>query len=131
MKKVVINKCFGGFGLSKAAVMRYAELKGIALYHERSSLCDHYYTVPVEQYRDIERQVKESNDCSLFEGLYFSEREIERDDPFLVQVVEELGEKANGNCANLAVIEIPDDVEWHIAEYDGQEHIAETHRTWY
>ena len=26
--------------------------------------------------------------------------------------------------------EIPDDVNWYIAEYDGIEHIAERHRTW-
>jgi hypothetical protein len=28
------------------------------------------------------------------------------------------------------VIEIPDDVEWIIVDYDGMEHIAEKHRTW-
>lgn len=28
-RKVVINSCFGGFGLSTAALLRYAELKGI------------------------------------------------------------------------------------------------------
>jgi len=30
--KVVKNDCFGGFRLSHAAVMRYAELKGMTLY---------------------------------------------------------------------------------------------------
>ena len=53
-----------------------------------------------------------------------------RDDPILIQVVEELGETANGRCASLKIIEIPDDVEWTIGEYDGQEWIAEKHRTW-
>ena len=28
-------------------------------------------------------------------------------------------------------VEIPDDVEWQIEEYDGTEHISEKHRTWY
>ena len=51
--KIVINSCFGGFGLSEAAVMRYAEIKGITIYPENekfSSLCGPtYYTVPKEQ----------------------------------------------------------------------------------
>jgi hypothetical protein len=45
-------------------------------------------------------------------------------------VVLELGEAANGRCAELKVVEIPDDVEWQIEEYDGLEWVAEKHRTW-
>jgi len=30
----------------------------------------------------------------------------------------------------LAIVEIPDDVEYTIEEYDGNEHVAEAHRTW-
>ena len=60
----------------------------------------------------------------------FYNRDIPRDDPALVQVVEELGAKADGSCASLKVVEIPDDVEWEIAEYDGREWVAEKHRTW-
>ena len=63
-------------------------------------------------------------------GVYFTGRSIKRDDPLLVQLVEELGEDADGAHAHLKIIDIPDDVEWHIEEYDGYEHIAETHRTW-
>lgn len=57
-------------------------------------------------------------------------RDIERDDPLLIQVVEELGEAANGRCAALKIVEIPSDVEWQIEEYDGLEHVAEKHRIW-
>jgi hypothetical protein len=57
-------------------------------------------------------------------------RNIERDDPALVQTVEELGEAANGYYAKLAVIEIPEGVKWEIQEYDGLEHVAEKHRVW-
>jgi len=62
---------------------------------------------------------------------YF-ESEIERNDPVLVQIVEELGEEANGNYSSLKVVEIPDDVggNWYIEENDGLEHVAERHRTW-
>ncbi len=57
--------------------------------------------------------------------------DIARDDYDLVTVVEALGEKANGSYAKLKVVEIPADVQWDIAEYDGVKHIAEVHRTWY
>ncbi len=89
--KVVINKCYGGFGLSDRALERYNELAGTEL--------EHYY-------------------------------DIERTDAILVQVVTELGESANGDFAELKVIEIPDDVSWEINEYDGQEQIRECYRSW-
>lgn len=65
----------------------------------------------------------------------FSMYELERDDPYLVAVVEQLGNKANFAVANasyskLKVVEIPADVKYTIEEYDGVEHIAEVHRTW-
>jgi hypothetical protein len=41
-----------------------------------------------------------------------------------------MGEASWGDCAELAVVEIPDGINWHIGEYDGIEHIAENHRTW-
>ena len=56
--------------------------------------------------------------------------EVDRSDADLVRVVEQLGKKANGDHAQLKVVEIPSDVQWDIAEYDGVEHIAEVHRTW-
>lgn len=48
--------------------------------------------------------------------------DIERNDPKLVQIVEELGEKASGSFANLQVVEIPDEAtDFDISEYDGVE----------
>jgi hypothetical protein len=89
--KIVINACYGGFGLSKEA---------LALFNERSGTVFTY---------DIE---------------------IKRNDPILIEIVEQLGEAANGRFAELKVVEIPDDVVWGIEEYDGNEWIAEKHRTW-
>jgi hypothetical protein len=57
-------------------------------------------------------------------------REMARDDPRLVQVVDDLGDDASGRFAHLVVIEIPDDVKWHINEYDGFEILHEDHRSW-
>lgn len=53
-----------------------------------------------------------------------------RTDPLMIEVVEELGSAANGEHAELKVVEIPDDVKWYIHYYDGNEHVAEEHRTW-
>ena len=55
---------------------------------------------------------------------------IVRNSRVLVEVVEQLGEAANGKFAELKVVEIPDDVQWQIEDYDGAEWIAEKHRTW-
>ena len=112
--KIVINKCYGGFGLSEEAVLLYAKKKGLNLIVERDKglKINHYY-------------LNEKKD-----GNYFSERDIQRNDPILIEVVNELGEKADGFCSELKIVEIPDDVEWIIEEYDGKEWIAEDHRRW-
>jgi hypothetical protein len=93
VRHVVINDCYGGFGLSDLAREQYKQLAGI--------------TDP---------------------GWY--DRDVARDDPYLVKVVKELGSAASGGHATLKIVEIPGDVSWHIAEYDGVEWVAEDHRTW-
>ena len=57
---------------------------------------------------------------------------VSRDDPFLVALLEKHGsKKVGGNAAILVIVEIPDDVDWIIEEYDGIEHVCEKHRKWY
>jgi len=151
MKAIVINRCYGGFGLSHKAVMRYAELKGIKLYPffdeitkkvygERATLDNptvmiSYALVPEEEYRKIqEEEEKNPISPSRYEksnSLYFSKRDIERTDPILIQVIKELKDKANTRYSKLGIIKIPNDVEWEIEEYDGIEWVAEKHRTWH
>ena len=114
MTKVVINKCHGGFGLSDNAVMRYGELAGLNLVKTTNN---HGFSM-------FHKEGRVDKDHHFYEG------HLERDDKYLVQVVEEMGDSANGKYAKLRVVEIPDDVEWEIGDYDGLEHIAETHRTW-
>lgn len=114
MPKVVVNSCFGGFGLSHAAIMRYAELAKINLIlaeGEIKSIC-HYY----------KDEIKDDN--------YWSPYDLERDDPILVQVVEEMGRSANGDCADLRIADVPDEILWYIDDYDGVETVREIHRTW-
>jgi hypothetical protein len=45
-------------------------------------------------------------------------------------VIEALGDRADDVHAELRVVEVPDDVNWVIEEYDGLEWVAEVHRTW-
>lgn len=56
--------------------------------------------------------------------------DIARTDPYLVQTVEELGAEANTKVSKLKVVEVPDEIDWELQEYDGIEWIAEKHRTW-
>jgi hypothetical protein len=137
--KIVINKCFGGFGLSHEAVMLYAEKKGIKLYFRNhpslpnSDLFVQYCRVSPEEYNALEAEYsKKKNGIREFNelGLYFSSTDIERNDPILVQTVEELGDKANTRFSDLKVVEIPDGVQWEIDEYDGIETVHEVHRSW-
>ena len=109
--KVVINRDYGGFGLSDEAIRLYAEKKGLKLNSRESSGFTNYF---FEE-----------------DGKFFDDRDLSRDDPILVEIVETLtSEKASGPYALLKVVEIPDDVKWEVKEYDGMEWIAEVHRTW-
>ena len=50
---------------------------------------------------------------------------VERSDPDVIALFEEKGpEWSSGRCSNLDVEEIPDDVEYHVDEYDGLETVT-------
>lgn len=128
--KIVINHCWGGFGLSRDAVLELAKRQGIVLYPfkfggrgnplplgegEDPGYIDMFCTTP--EYSD---------------ETYYSTHDISREDANLLALLEEWGsEKVSGQHSKLAVVEIPDGVAYEIAEYDGMEHVAEQHRTWY
>jgi len=144
--RIVINTCFGGFGLSDAAYEKLIE-----------------YGVPVQKYieqkRDPETNLYLDEPANDGEVIFDREMTPEGEDdlndmyykypnsrmnsrywevwigearshPLLIRVIEELGGKANGGCAALKIVEIPDGTDYEISEYDGSEHIAEKHRTW-
>jgi hypothetical protein len=134
MRKVAINRRYGGFGLSNEAVLRYGELKGITLYRVPDKFCDTYYLCPPEEYEAVYAEdYKKPNGSGRFtdsNALYFSVNDIPRDDPTLIHVIEELGETANGPFAELKIVEIPESIEFEIDDYDGMESIHECHRSW-
>ena len=49
--------------------------------------------------------------------------DIERTDPILVQVVEEMGKSASGSFADLRIADLPAGTKYRIDEYDGLESI--------
>lgn len=114
--KVVINKCYGGFELSPKAfeaLIRRGWTVGDSNHKEDWDTCELVRTSTGYAF------------CTYPE----SDPEL-RTHPDVVAVVENLGRKANGMFSQLEIVEIPDDVEFEIEEYDGMEHIAEKHRTW-
>ena len=143
--KIVINKCYGGFGLSNAAyekliewgvpVRKYKEERrgDDGLYKDEPEnngeiIFDRELTLPGEDsLNDIYHKYKPSGISERYWDCWTRDN---RSHPLVVRVVEELGEKASGRHASLKVIEIPDGIEYEIDEYEGIEHIAEKHRTW-
>jgi hypothetical protein len=136
--KVAINRCFGGFSLSDEAFERILHRKGVAFYVVTSYYSKTYYykTTPEQQDREEDNDEEKKEEKEKEHMNYISKYEYyeNRADSDLIAVIEEMQGKANGAngvCAKLAIVEIPDDVKWHIEEYDGNEHVAEDHRTWY
>lgn len=113
MTKIVINRCYGGFGVSRVALHSLRKMGNKHALEET----------------DVGEKWPESNDVRIDSYDSFLD-DIPRDDLQLVTVVEKLGSKASASLANLIVVEIPDDVKWVVEEYDGNEWVAEKHRTW-
>ena len=136
MKEVVINSCYGGFGLSPKAIKRYLELKGKECFvylnnvkletdekieNNKNRMFLEYYT------KDFGEIVAYTGNIKEFR---FSVYDLDREDKDLIRVIKELGTKADGTFSKLKIIEIPEDIEYTIEEYDGLESIEERHRSW-
>ena len=114
MREIVINRCYGGFGLSRVAFLRLRELG-----------CQTALEEPDwgEECSDGSGPRKQCNMDAFG-------KDVPRDDALLVRVVKDLGERASGPLSHLKIISIPGDVEWEINDHDGVEWVAEQHRTW-
>jgi hypothetical protein len=121
--KIVINICYGGFGLSDAAY-EFLIQKGVPFKKCEEGVTESEYTIYESEDEGREQWAR------LRGTKYWDNRQLKRSDPRLVELVETLGDKASGKYAELKVVEIPDGVEWEIEEYDGTEWVAEKHRTW-
>ena len=128
MAKVVYNACYGGFSLSREACKRYWELQGKEVWIEDGKYSGSFTVWLVPPKERVEQ--KEWSSMTMDERIAYNKkhseqtwynRNVERHDPVLVQVVEELGEKANGECAKLAIAEVSGP--YRIDEYDGSESV--------
>lgn len=100
-RKVVYNNCFGGFSITAEAVQLARQLSGNPNWGE-CVLKDELYP--------------DGTLCTLNYGQYPA---VPRHDPILVQVVEQLGDKACGRSSALAIATV--DGPYRIVEYDGNE----------
>jgi len=129
MRKIVINTCCGGFGVSPEASHFIAERKNVRLVVEENVNGDRYY--PYYYLTDQPYGEPVNMDADLWErGTLQNFRDLDRTDDDLIAAVESLGDLACMPYSRLKVVEIPDNVEWEIMEYDGTEWVAEKHRTW-
>ena len=126
MTKVVYNACYGGFGLSKEACQRYWDIKGQSIWFEDALWGFTVWLVPPEE----RLEQKEWSSMTVDERVAYNRahseqtwynRNVDRHDPVLVQVVEELGDKANGEYAKLRIEEVYGS--YRIDEYDGNESV--------
>jgi len=105
--KLLINVCYGGFGISNEAIELWAKKKNIALTKRTTEYGDYdYYTDGDE----------------IISGCF-----IDRDDPALIEVFEELGSaRTSGDHSDLTLVELPDNCKYDLTEYDGWESISNT-----
>lgn len=143
--KIVINSCYGGFGLSPRVLKLYYEKLNKPCYflkrkYNSTVLNDNGSTSTYEPVLAEELDKKDYWFASsipngtredLFGKNHISYRSVDRADPLLIEAIEEIGiENAGQRHSKLKIIEIPDWIEYTVEEYDGMEHVAEKHRTW-
>lgn len=147
MQKIAISRSFGGFNFSQAAYRKMIEY-GMKVTREPTdeeyaAMTDETYLprpiVVFDRFLDHDRE-KQDNGADYPEDDYFHPRYFDdwrwhdegRVHPVVIKVIEELG--ADAGCptldAFLAVVEVPDDIKWHIHSENNWEHVAENHRTW-
>ena len=97
--KIVFNKCYGGFGVSKEAC-QYMEDRG------HQGAIEH-----LQQYQNQDKLIT----------FY----DVKREDSLLVEAVQTLGDKASASFARLVIVDV--DVNQLISEYDGNETLAISH----
>lgn len=135
MKKVILNKCFGGFTPSRKAYELYAKKKGLELYlyelhinnqktsYHKVNKSDSIFTMYLT--KDYGNVVDSINNK---DRLYLDDSH--REDATLIEVVEELGYEASSNTSLLKIVEIPDDLDYVIDDYDGIETLHQRVQEW-
>jgi hypothetical protein len=113
--KVVFNNCYGGFGLSDAAI---TWLEQNAREEIRNFLANKRNEIITSAMSLYGQSIENVMSYSLIYD--FNETGIQRHDVDLVRVVEALGSDASGQCSDLWIREIEGNT-YRIGEYDGNE----------
>lgn len=136
--KVILNKCYGGFGVSQEAYELYAKKKGIEIFsyklecrndkpiYRKTDMGSSIFTITFT--KDFGDCVELSDDNS--EKYILELCSNHREDPVLIEVVEELGDRANSPFSKLVVVDIPDGMEYEIDDYDGVETLHQKVEKW-
>jgi hypothetical protein len=127
MAKIVYNECYGGFGLSEEAQRLYTrkvcvgEFEFIPDGKMCSAFVNSEFPILNNPAFRLENKILKG---TLRYPYRFYDGDVERDDPSLVEVVEELGfEKASGKCARLRIAEVSKGSLWKIESFDGNEDV--------
>lgn len=144
--KVIINSCFGGFGISNDALVELMRIKGKDVYFYEMVFDDSdkytyakteatnkklFVTAVCKDFGDVFAPKSDEQSDEFCECFIQTNDEIWRTDIDLINLLEEKGsEYVSGPYSRLKIVEIPDGIEWFVEEYDGSEWISEKHRTW-
>lgn len=112
--KYVLNKCFGGFSVSRE------------VYDKLGYEWDGYGYL-LEFCRDVSKEELEKERGYTYSDLYI------RSHPKLIKAIEDVwaeGKDPSGRFARLAIVNVPDDVEIELTDYAGVESLEEIHRSW-
>ena len=122
MNKVVINVCYGGFSLSMKALQLLYKKKGenYNFPYKYNYNTKKYYKSTLEDSDYLFKEDRGNVIENVKGGICSYDTSCPRHDKDLVEVVEELGTEANGDCAKLCVAEILGNI-YRISEYDGWE----------
>ena len=104
--KVAYNSCFGGFSLSREAILLGRKLSGNDKWAGAHIKGDAFEDGTIVDY-----------DFGFIDDM-------PRHDPLLIQVIETLKERASGSCAKVEVAEISQPL-YRMDEYDGRETVVE------
>lgn len=133
--KIVINRKYGGFGLSQEAILMLADLKGLqitptknewgSIEYWSNTSWDGKYKKPITHKEFMKLSEADRQDYLDHRNKnIFDYRDLPRHDADLVHVVETLGEAANGDHAKLKIYERDwDEDDYTINEYDGMEEL--------
>lgn len=146
--QIVINKCYGGFGLSNAAEdaligkcehstlvepIEYYGGPSSAFYEANKGRFgpDHWkgaYNHDLQQFNSSSHAITRFHDGKV---IYDAHRDYDnRSCPELLKVIKAMGKDANGQYAELRIVEIPDGRKFEINDYDGVESVHAVHEVW-